>query len=94
MENFINPKGPTLATTYDATISSSTELTLNSGTTYIEVTAVDKGIFLAWDRTVSSSDFDEYIGAGMTKIYIVPADTTTANFIQQSATAILVVIEK
>lgn len=94
MENFTNPNAPTLVATYDATISSSTAVTLNSGTTYIEVTAVDKGIFLAWDRTVASSDFDEYIGAGLTRTYIVPSGTTTANFIQQAATAILVVIEK
>lgn len=94
MENFTNPKAPTLAATYDATISASTAITLNTKTSYIEVTAVDKGIFLAWNRTVSSSDFDEYIGTGLTKTYIVPSGTTTANFIQQAATGILVVIEK
>ncbi len=84
MDNFFtNPKASTLVGTYNASISSSATITLNSKTTYIEVTAVDKGIFLAWNRTVSSSDFDEYIGG-----------TTTANFIQQAATGVLICIEK
>ena len=94
IENFINSKAPTLVATYDATISSSTAITLNAGTRYLEVTAVDKGIFLKWDATASSSAFDEYIGAGLTKTYVVPSGTTTANFIQQAATGILVCLEK
>lgn len=91
---FKNSLAPTLVATYDATISASTELTLNSGTTSIEVTAVDKGIFLKWGATASSSSFDEYIGAGLTRSYVVPDGVTTVQFIQQAATAILVVIEK
>lgn len=94
LENFTNPKAPTLVATYDATVSASTAITLNSKTTYIEVTAIDKGIFLAWNRTVSSSDFDEYIAVGTTRTYVVPSGTTTANFIQQAATGILVCLEK
>lgn len=93
MDNYTNPYAPTLVATYDATISTSTPLTLNAGTTYIEVTAVDKGIFLKWDATASSSAFDEYIGAGLTRIFPT-AGHTTANFIQQAATGILVVLEK
>lgn len=91
---YTNPKAPTLVATYDSTISSSTAITLNSGTTYIEVTAVDKGIFMAWDRTVASSDFDEFIPVGVSKTFIRPSGITIANFIQQAATGILVCIEK
>ena len=91
---FTNPKSPTLVATYDATISASTAITLNTSTETIEVTAVDKGIFLKWDGTAASSDFNEYIGAGLTRVFVVPDGTTTANFIQQAATAILVCIEK
>ena len=93
MENFINPKAPTILATYDATISSSTPLTLNSGTTYIEVSAIDKGICLAWDRTVSTSDFDEFIPANTTQIYYSKGKTT-ANFKEESATGKLIVLEK
>lgn len=91
---FTNSKAPTLVATYDATVSDSTEITLNSGTSSIEVTAIDKGIFLKWDGTVSSSSFDEYIGANLTREYIRPDNAATANFIQEAATAKLVVIEK
>jgi hypothetical protein len=82
-----------LVATYDATISSSTAVTLNAATTGIEVTAVDKSIFLKWDATASSSAFDAIIGANTTKVFSVPRGTVTANFIEQSATAILVCIE-
>lgn len=91
---FTNVKAPTLVATYDATISSSTALTLNSGTTSIQVTAVLKGIFLKWDATASSSAFDEYIPAETTNVYVRPSGTTTANFIEEAASAHLVVLEK
>lgn len=91
---FGNAKAPTLAVTYDATISSSTAVTLQSGTTSIEVSAVLKGIFLKWDGTASSSSFDEYIPLDSTHIYVVPSGTTTANFIEEAASAHLVCIEK
>lgn len=94
MDNFTNPKAPTLVVTYDATISSSTAVTLNSGTSYIIVSAIDKGIFLKWNATASNSSFDEFIVAGSSKTYIVPSGTTTANFIEQTTTAVLVCIEK
>ncbi len=94
MENFENPKAPTLAITYDATVSASTAITLNSGTTTIQVTAIDKGIFLKWNATASSSAFDEFIGLNQTRTFVVPSGTTTANFIEEVATAKLVVIEK
>ena len=93
-EYFVNPKSATLDETYDATISASTALTLNASTVAIEVTAIDKGIFLKWDATATSSDFDEYIGANLTRQYVVPDNVTTANFIEETATAKLVVVEK
>lgn len=82
-----------LAVTYDATVSSSTPITLNAATTGIEVTAVDKSIFLKWDGTASSSSFDGIIGANTTKAFMVPRGTVTANFIEQSSAAILICIE-
>ena len=95
MDNyFINPEAPTLVTTYDATISASTAITLNAGTTYIEVTAIDKTILLKWDATASTSAFDEVISLNSTRVYKRPDGVTTANFIEQTSTAILVVLEK
>ena len=83
-----------LAVTYDATISSSTAVTLNASTTIIEVTAIDKGVFMHWGAVATSSAFDEFIGANQTRTYVVPAGQTSVQFIEETATAKLVVIEK
>lgn len=91
-EYFYNPKAPTLEETYDATISSSTEVTFASGTTYIEVSAIDKGIFMKWGAAATSSDFDEFIPANTSKKF--PILSATAQFLEEAATAKLVVIEK
>jgi len=87
-----NPKAPTLARTYDATISSSTTVTFAAGATYILVSAIDKGVFMKWGATASSSAFDEFIPANTTRMF--PIVAATAQFIEESATAKLVVIEK
>lgn len=83
-----------LEETYDATISTSTAVTLNASTTMIEVTAIDKGIFMKWGGTASSSDFDEFIAPNTTRTYAVPPTQTSVQFIEEAATAKLVVIEK
>ncbi len=90
----ITPPVVAIEETYDATISASTSITLNTSTTYIEVSAIDKGIFMKWGGTASSSDFDEFISANTSRAYIVPTGQTSVQFIEESATAKLVVIEK
>lgn len=82
-----------LVATFDATISSNTAITLNTKTTGIEVSAIDKGIYMRWDGTASSSAFDAFISPNTTKVFSVPRGTTTVNFIEQAATANLVCIE-
>lgn len=82
-----------LATTYDATISGNTAVSLNAATTGIEVSAIAQGIFLRWNGTASSSAFDGYVAPNTTKVFMVPSGTTTANFIEAAASATLVVIE-
>lgn len=86
--------------TYDATISSSTEITLNVATSYIVVTAIDKAIFLKWGTAdASTSDWDHCIPMNTSIAFVVPIDTATGlrytavNFIEQSATALLAVSE-
>lgn len=92
--NFLNPKSPTLAATYDATINSDTTVTLNAKTAVVIVSAESKGIFMKWDGTASSSSFDEYISPGYTNVYVRPEGVTTAHFVEQAASAVLIVIEK
>lgn len=82
-----------VAATYDSTISASTEITFNSNTDQIEVVAIDKGVFVKMGTAdVSSSDFDYFVPANTSKVIKI-GDNTAANFIQESATAKLVVIE-
>lgn len=88
------PSVVALAVTYNATISSAVNLTLNTATTYIEVTAMDKGIFLRYQATASSTNFDEFIGAGLTRCFAIPLNVTVISVIQESATAKVAIIEK
>jgi len=87
------PSETTLEETYDATISSSTTVTLNSATKFIEVSAIDKGIFLKWGGTASSSDFDGFVPQNTSKIYAIPGGQTSVQFIEEATTAKLVVLE-
>jgi hypothetical protein len=88
------PDHVALEETYDATISASTEITLQTTTKLIEVTAIDKPIFMKWGTSdVSSTDWDHVIGAGATRHFVVPSGITAVNFIEQAATAILCVSE-
>ena len=96
----IVPSVLSLAITYDTTISTSTTVTFNVQSTLIEVTAINTGVFMKWGGTASSASFDEFISAGTTRHYAIPINAstsnkyTTAQFIEQSAGATLVVIEK
>lgn len=82
-----------LEETYDATISASTAITLNTATTFIEVTAIDKAIFLKWGGTAASTDYDHCIPANTTRFFMRPASVTTVEFIEEAATAKLSVAE-
>lgn len=88
------PLGAAILGTYNANISSSTSLTLNTSTTYVEITAIGAGIFMKWGSAASSVNFDEFIGANTTRAYGIPTGETVIQFIQESATGKLVVIEK
>ena len=88
-----NSTSKPLAVTYDATVSGSTAVTLNTASTNIQVSAIDKGIFLKWDASASTSAFDGFIPANQTRVFAIPRGAITANFIEESATAKLVCIE-
>lgn len=87
--------------TYNATLTNTVELTLDTSTTLIEVSAIDKTIMMKWGTTdASTSDFDEVINLNKTRHFMVPTDITNkklftaVNFIEQEAGAILCVVEK
>jgi hypothetical protein len=83
-----------LAVTYDTSISSATDITLNANTALIEVTAINNGVFLRYATGVTSSAFDEFILADSTRHFVVPAGVTTISVIEETASAKVVVIEK
>ncbi len=88
------PATVALEENYDATISATTEITLNASTTMIAVTAIDKAVFLKWGTSdASSTDWDVCLPANsLTQLY-VPPDITAVNFIEEAATAKLAVSE-
>ncbi len=94
------PAKTALATTYDTTVSTSTQVTFNASTSLIEVSALTQAILMKWGTTaVTTSNFDNLIQAGTTRHFVLPTDTTTgalvtaATFIEQAASATLAVTE-
>lgn len=90
----LSPATAALEETYDTSISTATSVTLNSGTTYIEVSAIDKGVFLKYAAGASPTDYDEFISADTTRAYVVPEGVTVISVIEESATAKVSIIEK
>lgn len=97
----LTPSKIALAQTVDATISSSTEITLNAATSIIRVYAIDKDIYMKWGTAdVTAANFDEVIPANQICDFVVPITVATGvkytavNFIERSATATLICIEK
>ncbi len=89
------PAGVTLARTYDETISTSTEITLNTKATVLIFTAITKMVFLKWGADdVTSSNYDEDIPANQTRVIPIPAGTTKINIIESSATGFASILEK
>ncbi len=83
-----------LAVTYDTTISSATNITLNASTALIEVTAINNGVFLRYQTGASSANFDEFILADSTRHFVIPDSVTVVSVIEETASAKVVVIEK
>lgn len=95
------PAKVALEETYDATVSASTEITLNAATTMIEVTAIDRTILMKWGTAdASTTDWDHAIPLNTTRQFAVPIETaatgalyTAVNFIEEVATGKLCVSE-
>jgi len=83
-----------LAVFRDATISTSTEHTLNIASTGVELTAPNQhAVLFKWDGTVSTSNFDGVVNSYSTKIFTIPRGTKTINFIQDTANASIICVE-
>jgi len=76
------------------TSSTAVDVTLNASTTFLEVHAIDAGIFMRYQASATSSNFDEYIAAGTLRHYVKPQAATVVSFIADTSTAKLRFIEK
>lgn len=90
----LTPDKAALVVTYDTSISTATDITLDANTTFLEINAISEGVFLRYQATASSSAFDEYIAADTTRHYTVPEGVTVISVIERAASASVVVIEK
>lgn len=91
----LSPSVVALEQTLDTSISSSTEITLNSKTSIIRFYATGQDVWLKWGTAdVTSSNFDEVIPVGQIVDLVVPKSISAVNLIQRAATAQIVVIEK
>ncbi len=90
----VPPATAALVATYSASISSALDIILNASTTFLEITAIAKGVFVRYRATASSSSFDEFVPQDTTAFFVVPVGVSTVSIIQQAATGAVVVVEK
>lgn len=97
----LTPPGAALARTVDATVSATTEVTLNAATTFVRVYAIAKDLYFKWGTAdVTASNFDEVIPAGNMLDLTVPIEVATGvkytalNVIEREAGATAIIIEK
>ena len=88
-----------LAVTYNTSVAAEVEITLNPLTTLVEVSALNTALFMkyktaAGGTAVSNAAFDEVILAGSTRHYKIPAGTTVLAFCEESASSVLILVEK
>ena len=84
-----------LYSTNSSSISTATTITLKPLTDFIEVSAVNQGVFLKFSAgvTTSSGGFHAYIPADTVRHYDLPDGTTAISVIEAGATATVIVIE-
>lgn len=89
-----NLVGTVLVATYDATISSATDITLNASTTSFEILAITQPVLVRFASTVSTSAFDAVVAANESKIFFRDSSVTVISVIQAAATGSVAVIER
>jgi len=96
----ITPRAVALARTIDASISVSTEITLNADTTFLRVYAIAKDVYLKWGiEDVDTNTFDEVIPSAQVVDLVVPLQAdgtpyTAINVIERESGATVIIIEK
>ena len=84
-----------LARTIDTSLSTSSEITLNTATTMLRVYAITKDVYLKWGTdAATAANFDEVIPASQVLDFKVPNGQTAVNLIERESAATVIVIEK
>ena len=89
-----NLVGDVIAKTYDATISSATDVTLNAATTSFEILAITKSILVRFASTVSTTNFDAVVDADTSRVFYRDPSVTVISVIETAATGGVAIIER
>lgn len=88
------PNKPAVAR-FNGTCAASTTVAVNADASFIEINALDDGIFLKYGSTaVTNANFDEFIHAGATRHYSIPKDITTLRIIDNGGGGRAIIIQK
>lgn len=96
----ITPRGTALSRTVSGNLSTSLEIVLQTGTTFLRLYALSQDVYLRWGiENANASTFDEVIPSGQVVDLNVPFDSsgvkfTHVNLIERTSSATIIVIEK
>jgi hypothetical protein len=90
------PDRAALARTYNASLTgTAVTITLNANTSFLEIYCKSIDVVLKYGTTaVTTSNFDEFIGDGQTRNYVVPEGVTSLSVAAVTGVGSLVIIEK
>lgn len=88
------PASTAIAVTVSSVLSSANNIVLNNRTQLVEVNALNQGVYMRYASVASSANFDEFIEANTVRHYVVPPTVTTVSFIEETAGAKIIIIEK
>lgn len=81
--------------TVNDSLDSSSEITLNTATSFLQVYAITKDVYLKWGTDdCTAANFDEVIPAGKIMNFLVPEGQTAINLLERESAATAIVLEK
>lgn len=83
-----------VTTHVEVTLQTANTTTGLPATSLLEVSAITNGVFMRYTSVATTSAFDEFIQAGTTRHYKVPAGVLIVSFVSQTGSATVVLIEK
>jgi len=85
------PPARALNDEYRATISSSTSITIDPASEFLEISAINDGVFfLKGSGTVSTSNFHGYVAAGTTRHYYLEPGTKSIGVLSTSGSVVVI----